>query len=206
MEYVKIFQYIDKFYSLASKEKLPEDSDSLEEILDNIESIETYDARRRYAERNLEHISSGSSRIVYKYDKFAIKLAKNDKGVAQNRVESKVKGSKYVNEVIKSSKDFSWIKSEFLEDLTEKEFEKLTNLNFKNYGQALEAELDSESKPKDFKKISETSIFKEIKNICNKYDLLPGDISRISSWKKKDKYPVLVDLGFSEKVYEKFYE
>ena len=44
-----------------------------------------------YAEANLQHISSGSSRVIYKSGDKAIKLAKNDRGVAQNKAEANPK-------------------------------------------------------------------------------------------------------------------
>jgi hypothetical protein len=35
---------------------------------------------------------------------------------------------------------------------------------------------------------------------------MPGDLSRISSWKKRDNKPVLVDMGLTKKVFDDYYD
>jgi len=201
------------FYSLATKEKLPENSDDLKIILSNIDKLDTYSARKKYAENNLEHLSSGSSRIVYQSPKHTIiKLAKNDKGIAQNKVEAhpKIK-SEYLNQILSFSKKYSWIETYYLEKITEKEFEEMTGVNFSDFGEAIKYGLkdisgSSKSKPSNFDKIQKSKIFKEIKKIAEACNLMPGDLSRISSWGTKDDKPVLIDAGLTKEVFEKFYE
>ena len=99
----KLLRCASRFYRMAvSKEELPKDSDDLRTVLDNLEKLETFRSRKKYAERNLKHFSSGSSRIVYLTDDGTIvKLAKNEKGLAQNKVESNPKmKSKFLNTAI----------------------------------------------------------------------------------------------------------
>jgi len=201
------------FYILASESKeLPSDSKDLDTILHNIENLETYGARKRYAERNLEHLSSGSSRIVYLTPKkTVIKMAKNDKGIAQNKVEDNPKmKSKYLNPILRHAKDHSWIETHYLEKITEKEFQKMTGINFKDFGEAIsyglrEVSDSDEKKPKCFQEIAQSDIFQELKRLGEKFELLPGDLSRISSWGTKDDRPVIIDAGLTEKVYEDYY-
>lgn len=209
----KLLRISHLYYVLADAEELPADSKDLSTILKNIESLETYNARKKYAERNLEHLSSGSSRIVYlTSDKTVIKLAKNDKGIAQNKVEDNPEmTSKYLNEIIKHAKDHSWIETHFLEKITEKEFQELTNVNFKDFGEAISYELKkvsdgSEKKPKDYDKLSKADIFSEVARVGKKFHLLPGDLSRISSWGRKGKHPILIDSGLSREVYDEYYD
>lgn len=213
MKLDKILRLANLYYVLAEAEELPEDSKDLSTILKNIESLETYNARKKYAEKNLEHLSSGSSRIVYLTpNKTVIKLAKNDKGIAQNKVEDNPKmTSKYLNEILRHAQDHSWIETHFLEKITEKEFKELTDVNFKDFGEAISYELkkisdSSAEKPKDFNDLSKTDIFTEVAKFGKKFHLLPGDLSRISSWGQKDKHPVLIDAGLTREVYDEFYE
>src|SRR6185369_16062136 len=107
----KLLRFANLFYSLAAGEELPSDSDDLKVVLSNIEGLETYNARKNYAERNLKHLSSGSSRIVYLTpSKTIIKLAKNDKGIAQNKAEANpAMKSKYLNKIINCAKNYSWL-------------------------------------------------------------------------------------------------
>jgi hypothetical protein len=202
---------INCFFKLAEKEELPENSDDLETVLKNLSELETFTARVDYAEKNLKHLSSGSSRVVYLVDdgKQAMKLAKNDRGISQNKIESKIK-SKFINETTKFDKDGVWKLSPFLDKITEKEFEKLIGVNFKDFGKALDYGLqdvsdDSAAKPKDFNKIKELPIYKELVAVGKKHKLMPGDMSRISSWCMKDDVPMLVDAGLTKEIYDEFY-
>ena len=54
-------------------------------------------------------------------EKTILKLAKNDKGIAQNKAEShpKVK-SKYINKILAYSKKYTWIETVYLDKMTEK--------------------------------------------------------------------------------------
>lgn len=206
----RIVKLVDLFYSMAASEELPENSSDLKTILKNIEDLDTYQARIKYAEKNLKHLSSGSSRLVYQApNKTIIKLAKNDKGIAQNKAEANPKmKSDFLNGIISKSKDGIWIQTHFLEKITEKEFERLTRVSFEDFGEALShgVKKSSGKDPKAFEKTSKTPIYKEMKRLCEKFHLLPGDIVRISSWGTKDKKPVLIDAGLTEEIFEEFYE
>jgi hypothetical protein len=174
-------------------------------ILQQLSSLETFKDRIDFAEKHLAHLSSGSSRIIYLTDdKQVLKLAKNERGIAQNKVESKIKSS-FVNETTKSDKNGIWKLSPYCDKITEKDFEKLTNVSFKEFGQAIEHGISDEKKPKDFDKISKSDIYKEIIRLNKEYKLLPGDLIRISSWGVNKGVPVLLDAGLTRNVYDEFY-
>jgi len=212
MRHQRLLQYIDIFYKLATdSEKLPENSDDIDTVLKNLSKLETFKARIDYAEKNLDHLSSGSARVIYTFDnkKEVLKLAKNDRGVAQNKAESKVK-CKYVIETTKSDPNGVWKISPYAEKITEKEFEKYAGFPFEDFGQALEYGLRSvsdntEKKPKDFDKISKTEMYKNLVECGKKHDLLPGDLSRISSWGKMGDKPIVLDAGLTSEIYDEFY-
>ena len=202
------------FYSLAAGEELPADSDDLKTVLNNIEGLETYAARKKYAERNLEHLSSGSARIVYLTpSKTIVKLAKNDKGIAQNEAESNPEmKSKYLNKVISRSKNNAWVEVCYLEKITEKDFEEMTGLKFEDFGDSIRYGLKKVSgntdkdKPENFDEVAKSDIYKEMKDVGEKFKLLPGDMARISSWGEKDGQPVLIDAGLTRDIFDEYYE
>ncbi len=210
----KLLRFATMFYSLAAGEELPSDSSDLKVVLSNLEKLETYNARKKYAERNLEHLSSGSSRIVYLTpSKTIVKLAKNDKGIAQNKAEANPEmKSKYLNPIISCAKNHSWCETHYLEKITEKEFLEMTGLNFDEFGDSLRYGLKDVSgnkdieKPENFEKVSKSDIYKELRDVGEKFKLLPGDIARISSWGTKDGRPVLIDAGLTRDIFDKFYE
>ena len=113
----KLLRFANLYYSLASSEELPADSKDLKTVLKNISNLETYTARKNYAEKNLKHLSSGSSRIVYLTpEKTIIKMAKNDKGIAQNKAEANPKmRSKFLNEILGHAENYSWIETHYLD-------------------------------------------------------------------------------------------
>lgn len=210
----KLLRFANMFYSLAAGEELPPDSDDLKKVLSNIEKLETYNARKKYAERNLKHLSSGSSRIVYLTpQKTIIKLAKNDKGIAQNKAEANPDmKSKYLNQILGCAKNYAWCETHYLEKITEKDFEEMTHLNFTDFGDALRFGLKDVSgnsdleKPENFDKVSKSDIYKELKDIGERFKLLPGDLARISSWGTKDGRPVLIDAGLTRDIFDEYYE
>jgi hypothetical protein len=209
----QLLRLVAAFCSLAG-EDLPANSDNLKTILTNLERLGTYKDRKEYAEHNLKHLSSGSSRIVYlTSDKTVIKLAKNDKGIAQNEVEANPKmKSKFLNPVISSAKNCAWIETHWLDKITEKEFEKMTGLKFDDFGEAIRYGLREVSgntdkeKPEEFEKVAKSPIYKEMKDIGKRFRLLPGDLARISSWGTRNGQPVLIDAGLSADVFEDYYE
>jgi hypothetical protein len=201
---------------LATGEELPANSSDLKTVLANLEKLETYAARKKYAEANLEHLSSGSSRITYLTpDKTVIKLAKNDRGLAQNKEEVAANSkcnSKYLNKVLKNVSNYYWIEVPFLDKITEKKFKEMTGIDFDDFGEALRYSLRSISgntdkeKPSDYEEITKSDLFKEISDIGKKLDLMPGDLARISSWGVKEGNPVLIDCGLTKKVFADHYE
>lgn len=185
---------------------LAQHTGNLNEILKHLSSLETFKDRIDYAEKHLEHLSSGSSRLIYKVGDQVLKLAKNERGVAQNKVEANPKmKSKYINPTIKADKNGIWKLSPYLEKITEKEFEKMTGFNFKEFGKALEHKIDDEEKPEHYEEISKSEIFKEFIRLTEDFDLLIGDMIRISSFGKKDDHVILLDAGLDNSVWEKFY-
>ena len=120
-------------------------------------------------------------------------------------------GSKFINSVLDNSKDFVWIEVPFLEKITVKEFEKMTQLDFEEFGNAIRYGLksisgSSKAKPKNFEEVSKSEIYKELIKIGKKVELMSGDISRISSWGAKDNHPVLIDAGLTKDIFDKFYD
>ncbi len=203
----KLIKLANYFHSLAS-------SEDLKNTLKEIEGLEHYNARKEYAEKHLEHLSSGSSRIVYlSPEKTIIKMAKNDKGIAQNKAECNPKmKSKFLNEVISYAKNYAWMETHYLEKITVKEFEEMTDLNFEDFGEGIRYGLKNVSgntdlgKPKNFDKVEKSEIYKEMKKIGAEFKLMPGDLARISSWGAKDGRPVLIDAGLTADVFSDYYD
>jgi hypothetical protein len=210
----KILRFAGHFYSIAIKEKLPENSKDTSKILKNLENLESFTARKKYAAANLKHLSSGSSRIVYLTpDKTVLKLAKNEKGLAQNEAEANPKmKSKYLNKILKRANNDAWIEVPYLDKITEKDFKDMTTISFNDFSNCIRYGLKSVSKnsgkekPKCFEDVCKHPLYLDLVEIGKKFKLMPGDLSKISSWGSKNNKPVLIDAGLTQTVYEDFYE
>ena len=213
MDLKALLKRVEYFSSLASSEELPANSKDLKTVLKNIEGLENYNSRVEYAEDNLKHLSSGSSRVVYLTpNETIVKLAKNDKGIAQNKAESNPKmKSKFLNKILGCASNHSWLETEFLEKITEKEFEEMTGIKFSDFGEAIRYGLKNVSgntdkeKPKNFDKVEKSEIYKEMKKVGEEFKLMPGDLARISSWGTRDGRPVLIDAGLTKEVFADYY-
>jgi hypothetical protein len=214
MDTDKLLKLANFFHALAESEEQPADSKDQKTILKNLEELENYNSRKTYAEKNLKHLSSGSSRIVYETpQKTILKLAKNDKGIAQNKAEANPKmKSKFLNEVISHAKDYAWMETHYLDKITTKQFEEMTGLNFDDFGESIRYGLKNVSgntdkeKPENFDKVEKSEIYKELKKVGDQFKLMPGDLARISSWGTKDGRPILIDAGLTKDVFAQFYE
>ena len=213
MTFDNLTRRINTFFRLATEaESVPKASKDVDTILKTLSKLETYTARVEYAEKCLDHLSSGSSRLILTMPdgKEVMKLAKNDRGVAQNIVESKVK-SRYVNQTTSSDPKGVWKLSPFLDKITEKEFKEIVGCSFKDFGEAIRYGLKDISgsdvkKPKDFSDIEKLEIYREIISVAKKHDLMPGDLARISSYGQVGGRPIILDAGLTKDIYDEFYE
>ena len=69
--------------------------------MEEFKTLKSFNARINYCQENLKRISSGSSRIVYMIDdEKVLKLAKNNKGIAQNEVEISYGGDYTLDRIV----------------------------------------------------------------------------------------------------------
>jgi len=74
---------------------------------------------RLYAHRRLQMLGQGSSRAVYVYSpKYALKIAMNNAGLAQNRLESNIsfdgKYDEIIAKVVQAGPNYNWVLSELV--------------------------------------------------------------------------------------------
>jgi hypothetical protein len=201
-----LFDAIDQFHKFATSPSFPD-------ILKELSSLETFKDRIEFAEKHLEHLSSGSSRLIYKTPEGQVlKLAKNERGIAQNIAEANPKMiSKFINKTLKADKNGVWKISPYLEKITEKQFEEMVGVPFKDFSEAISYGLqdvsgNSHQKPKGFQAVSETEFYQELVSIGKKFHLMGGDLGRISSMGKEEDHPVLLDTGLTRQIYDQYYD
>lgn len=186
-------------------------------------SLRSHAARNRYAEEHLKKIAAGSSRIVYKIDdEKVLKLAKNDKGIDQNKTEIEWGNDYYFQHILAKTFDSDdnglWVEMELARKVTKPEFRKLTGFDIKDVeiylrnwksenrgGRAIFA-MDHELK----EKMDEDEFIREIIKFSESADIEIGDFGRLSSYGivKRNGQDVLVitDYGLTEEVYSTHYD
>ena len=137
-----------------------------------------------------------------------------DKNIAQNKTECNVlihSNSKYLNKILPYPKNFIYIETNYLDKITEKEFEDMTDIPFNDFGEAIRYTMkdlsgNSKEKPKNFDDVAKIQIYKDLTSIAKKYSLMGGDFARVQNFGKKDDHPVIIDAGLSKQVFDKFYD
>lgn len=138
--------------------------------------------------RNYQYIGSGSGRVVYDLGNgYVVKVAKNNKGIAQNKAESHISSSDHSNlfaKTIKVSEDFRLLI-----------MEKAVRIR------------DFSEVRKYYNVIRNRELFQleEIKSVILNHSLLQNDLYRTSSWGMLNQRPVIIDYGFTQQVRRNYY-
>ena len=175
-----------------------------------------------------EPIGAGSSRIVFQIDdETVLKLAGNDKGIAQNKEEMKIgldSELTYVPKVFNGSdeKDGLWIISEYVLPAEKKDFRKVFGIKFddisnfcfflqstkgpfsKHYANLVREIYDDYSWC-----VNGTKLLREIELLFNKHDSMVNDLVQLANWgmcrRNGKTYMVMLDAGCSQEVFNRYY-
>ena len=100
--------------------------------MEHFATLKKFNERVRYCEEHLKRISSGSARIVYMIDDTKVlKLAKNQKGLAQNEVEIQWGQDSYFSSILAHTFMYDqndlWVEMELARKVSKKDFQRLTD-------------------------------------------------------------------------------
>ena len=194
-----------------------------EKFLPELRNIRSFAGRIRLADQQLQRIGSGTGRAVYDIDgEKVLKLAKNTKGIAQNKVESNTgyyrDTQHIVAEIFDSAEDDTWLISEHGKKVTKKRIEELTGIpsleklyyflrNFKSQNNGRGKDFTQEKEVEEF--FWENEFAQDLQNFIANYAQSVGDMGRPSSYGEvlRDGQPaiVLTDYGLNDEVYDTHY-
>lgn len=199
------------------KKNLNEDYPSNWDV-EYFKTLKSFNDRIKYCKENLQQIGSGTSRIAYKInEQKVLKLAKNKKGIAQNRVEVGFSNDSYFNtivaEILNYDDDFLWVEMELARKVTPTIFKNISGFEFEDFADAINYYYhDSQGKstfdlhiPNNYDEMWENDFVYNYFNVIGGYSHLPiGDFLRLSSYGlvKRDYGDdiVLVDYGLDSEV------
>jgi len=207
-----------------------QESDLLEDYpasfdMEVFKSLKSHAGRNRYAQEHLQKLASGSSRIVYKIDdEKVLKLAKNDKGVAQNEVEIEYGQYNDIKDIVAKIFDYDeqnnlWVEMELARKVKASDFKNIVGYNFEDIKTAIHnvgvdsGNLRRVAKYEMSQELAddmwENEFMYELFSFIGNYAVPVGDLQRLSSYGlvKRDGQDtiVLIDYGLTHDVYSSYY-
>lgn len=192
--------------------------------VEEFKQLTSFNARIKYCEANLRRISSGSSRIVYQIDnEKVLKLAKNQKGLAQNEVEIEYSKEGMLTDVVATIFNYDeknlWVEMELARKLSVKAFQNITGIPFElfaqavhNYGQDANGGRNSfryTIEPEVLEELWENEFVYDIFQLIGNYGVPASDLARMNSYgivkRGGDDIVILIDYGLTSDVYDSYY-
>lgn len=183
------------------------------EKLKQLSQIPSFAGRIKFCQENFIKLKAGSSRIGFEYSsELILKLAKNEKGIAQNSTEADgfmQQGYKHlVANVVDSDPNDLWIVAERATKITPSQFKILTRYSLDELKNFLYKKFNNNMKHIDvpnYDKMNEDEFIGDIIDMMSNFDMPVGDIVRISSWGKVKDKAVLIDYGITNSIMNDYY-
>jgi hypothetical protein len=195
----------------------------------NIEELKaqpSFAAKARYIRSHgLDKLGAGSSRAVFVADPTTvIKVAKNKKGLEQNKAEANISSNSYDNPFIAKIKDadhdYVWIEAERARKAKPTDFKKIIGFPMEDImkvirerGNQLRGNPPGWPTPLSdrnlFNKIIRTDFVTDLLALIINHNLAIGDVLRISSWgvvnRNGTEHLVLIDYGLNMDIFKRLY-
>ncbi len=192
--------------------------------MEHFNSLKSFSQRINYCEANLQRISSGSSRIVYKIDETKVlKLSKNQKGLAQTETEIEWGGDSYYGnilaEIFAFNDDNLWVEMELARKVSKSDFQRIVGVPIDEMGKYLHNQY---AKNNPYKKMQawgqdqaiveemyENEFVGNILDFMFAVDIPAGDFARLSTYglvkRGGQDDIVIVDYGVTGDIYDNYY-
>lgn len=194
----------------------------------------TFKSRLAYALERAKKLGTGSSRVAtvieYEGRPTVLKIAKNQKGLAQNSVEADILSDGYASQIgilipiidyDEQNREPSWVHTELAQKANEKQICYLMKcdslmqmVRFANTiagkyrGQTAQSFI--ENMINDGKRDEDIEVMTEYANkladLANSFDVELADFARPANWGIYQGHPVVVDVGFNSNVMNQYYK
>ena len=178
---------------------------------EEFKNIKSFAGKQKYAkERLLRKVGAGSSRAVFKIDdEKVLKVALNNKGLAQNLAESEGYKQNYdaLARVFDIDEDDMWIEMELAKRITsEKRFKQLTDTTPNELVQWLMYR-SSNKWAKPIVNLDDNEFYQDMQDFVFDYQYpVPGDFNRLATYGEvlRDGKPkvVVIDFGYDQNTHD----
>ena len=193
--------------------------------LKEFSKLTSYNKRIQYCQERLKRISSGSSRIVYMVDDTKVlKIARNQKGLAQNEIEAGYSNYHDLKDITAQvfaydQKDL-WVEMELARKVTPKVFQSVVGFSFEDFCRLINEDyynINPSARGLRLRPVSpelkaemvENEFIHEIFNYMRGYDIPVGDLMKMNSYGLVKRNGVddivLIDYGLNSSVWEDYY-
>lgn len=164
--------------------------------------LSKFKARKDFANKKFILLNKGTGRNVYLIgDVYVLKIAKNNKGIAQNKTEIKISKCDEYDAIIANIVEYDdngfYVISQKANRITDNIFKDLTGLQFSDFLYYLRFNKNWTGENKIF--------YDKINTLISRFDLDRFDISHESSWGVFNNKPVIVDYGLDKITARKLY-
>lgn len=188
--------------------------------VEDFKKLNSFNKRIQYCEEKLTRISSGSSRIVYKIDESKVlKLAKNQKGIAQNEAEINFSNDYMWDgitaEIFNDDENSLWVEMELARKVTPTIWMNIVGMSLNDMMDCVrfvEGQKSSYSKniPPMLDEAYENEFTSRILDLIANYDIPSGDFGKYSTYgvvnRKGEDDIVIIDYGLTTDVMNKHYK
>ena len=188
--------------------------------LEELSSINSFKGRYDYCVKNIgQPCGRGSSRVVFQLtDEKILKLAYNQKGIAQNSAEDEP----YIDvspKIFDRDMDYKWLISEYVLPAKKQDFKECLGLTFEEFCSFLSASHKNHCNGRYYMQIMPQEQYVELLDsnedlydfdqYIGNYQPPLGDLMRITNYgmvlRNNTPTIVLLDAGLTEEVYNNFY-
>jgi hypothetical protein len=184
-------------------------------FLQSLAPLKSFAARKRACDARWPKIGAGSSRIVYDLGNGTVlKLAKNQKGIAQNETEADHCMRQWHGDVLAQTlaydPDARWIVQQYAAKARKADFLAQFGVSLEEIGIWLAAQCFPYNRWRTCEEATQTRLqdherFADIVTCALNFDLHCGDMGRLSSWGLVNNQLVLKDYGLTRSNYEEYY-
>lgn len=185
---------------------------------ETLKLLPSFNRRLTYCKEHLgPNIGQGSSRIVFQLtDEICLKLAKNEKGIAQNELEFRNSEDYYIDNLFpkvfdeSDSENYLFLVSEYVLPAKKSDFNIVENISFNDFETILTQLRRGIRLTQEENNIyDESDLVRGIYDYAINYDVPIVELTRIQNYglvyRDNQATIVLLDSGFNDDIYQQHY-